>query len=324
MNGGPTGPVGLISNPASGHNRNQFEEIARRIAACPHIIHIETDSAADIEPALQRLAQQNISLLAINGGDGTASAVLGVLLETQIFEVLPRIALLPGGTANMNAGDIGVRGSLPKAVERFCRWCEAEEKDNANTQFSSRHLMRVSTSTTTAPRYGMFLGGGAVIHGTEYAHENIHSRGLRDDLSLALGVVRTVWGVLRDDPAFNRHVAIQYSLDDEEAIQYDTLILVMSTLHRLAFGMRPFWSEQPGDLRLTVFEQGCSRFVRTFISIVRGKPSRTAVPSEGYHTYNSNRIALQLQGKLNLDGEIFEADGLVEITTSAPLEFLQL
>lgn len=318
----PTGPVGLISNPASGHNRSQFEHIAQRIAACPDIIHIATASAADIAPALQRLAQQNISLLAINGGDGTAAAVLGCLLETRIFSTLPRIALLPGGTANMNAGDIGIRGSLPKAVERFCLWCE--DAHDANTKFARRNLMRVATSPTAAPRYGMFLGGGAVIHGTEYAHENIHSRGLRDDLSLALGVVRTVWGVLRDDPEFNRHIAIQFSLDDEEPVHFDTLILVMSTLHRLAFGMRPFWSQQPGDLRLTVFEQGCSRFVRTFVSIVRGKPSRNAVPGEGYHSYNSNRIALQLQGKLNLDGEILEADGLVEITASPPLEFLQL
>ncbi len=38
-----------------------------------------------------------------------------------------------------------------------------------------------------------------------------------------------------------------------------TLILAVSTLQRLAFGMRPFWSREPGDIRLTLMEQGWSR-----------------------------------------------------------------
>ena len=170
----------------------------------------------------------------------------------------------------------------------------------------------------------MFLGAGAIIHGTEYAHQNIHSRGLRDDLSLALGTARTVWGVLRNDPTFNRHVSINLIRDGEEVGQFDTLILAISTLQRLAFGMRPFWSTQPGAIRLTVFEQGCSRFARTFLSIIRERPSRNAVPASGYHSFNAQELQLDMQGKVNLDGEILEVSGKVHISASQPLEFLRL
>ena len=55
-------------------------------------------------------------VLAINGGDGTVAAILGALLESKPFVTPPLIALLPGGTANMSAGDVGLRGSLNKAV----------------------------------------------------------------------------------------------------------------------------------------------------------------------------------------------------------------
>lgn len=316
------GPVGVISNPGSGHNRTHFEEIEARLARCPSIVHVVTKSADDIEAALQTLAQYNISVLAINGGDGTTSAVLGAMLETKLFAKIPRIALLPGGTANMNAGDIGVRGSLKKAIERFCRWCEGGRETDGKLAF--RSLMRVQNEHEQNPRYGMFLGGGAVIHGSEYAHENIHSRGVRDDLSLALGTFRTVWGVLRNEPEFNRHVTVELGLDAKPTQQFDTLILVISTLHRLAFGMRPFWSHEPGAVRITVFEQGCSRFVRTFVSIIRGRPSRNAVPASGYHSHNANQLSLNLKGKLNLDGEIFAADGRVDISATQQLEFLQL
>jgi diacylglycerol kinase (ATP) len=155
----PARPVGLISNPASGHNRDQFPLICTLIDGHPDIHHRITQSAADIAPALRELADLEIKVLAINGGDGTVSAILGELLESNCFTQNPLIALLPGGTANMNAGDIGVRGSLKKAVTRFLYWCASDQ--SATGKISQRTLMRVVTSNTQPVRYGMFLGGGA-------------------------------------------------------------------------------------------------------------------------------------------------------------------
>jgi len=318
----PAGPVGMISNPRSGHNRDQFEGIRLRIAQSPAIHHRITHSPADIAPALQELAALNIAVLAINGGDGTVAAILGELLESKLFTRPPLIAVLPGGTANMNAGDMGVRGSLRRAVERFCRWCEGERETAG--KLVQRAMLRVVTRYNHPPRYGMFLGAGAVIHGTEYAHKEIHSRGLRDDFSLAVGTVRTVWGVLRDDPTFNRHVAITLTLDDAAPAPYDTLILAMSTLQRLSFGMRPFWSLDSGAIRLTLMEQGCTRFARTFLSIVRGRPNGNAIPASGYHSHNANRIRLTMEGKINLDGELLEVAGALDVSASEPLAFLRL
>jgi diacylglycerol kinase family enzyme len=318
----PAGPVGLISNPNSGHNRDHFAALQAHIAQSPTIIHLVTHSPAQIRPALQELAARNIAVLAINGGDGTASAILGELLESGLFATPPLIVLLPGGTANMNAGDIGVQGSLRKAVNRFCAWCDSSVRDTAST--AQRALLRVITDDSSTPRYGMFLGGGAIIHGTEYAHQEIHSRGLRDDFSLALSTVRTVWGVLRNDPRFNRHVAIKLRLNGGAPQQYDTLILAVSTLQRLAFGMRPFWSQEPGALRLTIMEQGCTRFARTFLSIARGKPNRNAVASSGYRSHNADSMQLDMTGTVNLDGELLGVTHAVHISASVPLTFLQL
>tara|TARA_R110002110_G_scaffold205066_1_gene416651 strand:+ start:43839 stop:44804 length:966 start_codon:yes stop_codon:yes gene_type:complete len=317
---GPT--VGVISNPGSGHNREQFEHIRERLERCPTIAHEITYQAGDIPAALAALAELQVSVLAINGGDGTASAILAEMLESHYFQHTPTIVLLPGGTANMNAGDIGLGGSLRKATERFCRWCESGSPDVGKRH--RRALMRVVTDSSATPHYGMFLGAGAIIQGTEYAHKEVHSRGLRDDFSLALATLRTTWGVLRGDPAFRQHVAIRLRLDDQPAAGHDALILAISTLQRLAFGMQPFWGSENGGLRITLIEQQCSRFARTFFSIVRGKPSRNAVPQEGYSSHNAQAISLELHGKMNLDGEILSVSGPVHITASPTLEFLVL
>lgn len=312
-------PIGLISNPNSGHNRDRFEQIRAIVGECPSIHHLVTRNADDIGPALEELAGLQVKVLAINGGDGTASAILGRLLEGNMFRETPSIVLLPGGTANMNAGDVGVRGKLVSAVKRFCRWSETGRGVTGTVE---RCLLRVHTNGGN--HYGMFLGAGAVMHGTEYAHREIHARGLRDEFSLALGTVRTVWGVFRDDPRFNRHVTINLRLGNGETASHDALILAISTLHRLFFGMRPFWGDEPGKLRLTLVEQGCTRFLSTFISIARGRPNRNAVPGSGYISHNADRVQLALQGSLNLDGEIIQAGGEVSIDTAGPLQFLRL
>lgn len=314
-------PVGMISNPGSGHNRDQFDALRARIDRCSPIRHLVTREPRDIGPALQELSRRGIRVLAINGGDGTAAAVLGALLAERHFDSPPTIALLPGGTANMTAGDVGVRGPLRKAVERFCAWAEGE-RDTAG-KLQQRSLLRLEQSGGPV-RHGFFLGAGAVIHGTDYAHATLHSRGLRDDLSLALGTARTVWGVLRGDPRFNRPVAIDLSADGAESRRFDTLILAVSTLQRLSFGMRPFYGRGPGPIRVTVFEQGCRRFARTFYSIVRGRPGANAVPEAGYHSFNAAALDMTLHGRLNLDGELFNADGPVRLSAGGPLEFLTL
>ncbi|NQX87093.1 MAG: kinase [Halioglobus sp.] len=318
----PTGPVGLISNPTSGHNRDHFDSIRQRIAQSPAIHHRVTENLTDIPDALQELAARNVAVLAINGGDGTAAAILAALLQHTAFPDPPLIALLPGGTANMTAGDVGVRGSLRKAVGRFCDWSASDRRTGGKVV--QRALLRVSTHKDKPPRYGMFLGGGAVIQGTRYAHRTVHSRGLRGDFSLALSTLRTVWGILRNDPAFNRHVTISVSLDGQVAVTYDTLILAISTLQRLSFGMRPFWGKGPGGARITLMEQGCSRFAKTFLSIIRGSPNGNAVPASGYQSYNARRINLSMEGSLNLDGELLHVAGDVDISTSPILEFLRL
>ncbi|TGD71584.1 kinase [Mangrovimicrobium sediminis] len=313
--------VGVISNPASGHNRDQFPAIRARLERDGRVQHIVTSSPDEIEPALRELASREIDVLAINGGDGTCSAVLGTLLETMPFARLPLIAVLPGGTANMNAGDIGIRGSLARAAARFSDWCAGDQRGEERVQ---RALMRLDCGDGSAVRYGMFLGAGVIIQGTDYAHRELHARGLRDDFSLALGTARTAWGVLRNDPAFRQPVAVDLALADEPARHFDTLILAVSTLQRLAFGMRPFWGTDSGHLGVTLIEGRCTRFATTFLSILRGRANRNAVPGEGYHSWRTDSLALQLAGKLNLDGEIIEPGGAVTLSASRPLEFLRL
>ena len=325
MGGSALVRIGLISNCNSGHNRDQFDQVKLLLAACDNVHHIETAHTEDIPAALRQLAEQKIEILAINGGDGTVSAILGYALENKSFAKLPPVVLLPGGTANMNAGDIGVSGKLLPAVRRFCRW--AANTGEGEERRVQRSLMRVKIGPEPHAHYGMFLGMGAVIQGTEYAHQEIHSRGLRDDFSVALGAARTVWGLVRGDPRFSQAIAIKLRLGDATQVRdYNALIVAVSSLRRLFLGMRPFWGTEDGPLQLSVIMEKPYKFLRTFISIARGKPNRHATAAKGYISHNSERITIGMQGSLNLDGEILNCGPNEEviITASAPVTFLRL
>ncbi|HKK22551.1 MAG TPA: diacylglycerol kinase family protein [Pseudohaliea sp.] len=312
--------IGIISNPASGHNRDHFPRLRRELDRCPGALHRVTTHADEVPAVLEEFADAGVGLLVINGGDGTAATILGRVLEQRPFPRQPLVTLLPAGTANMNAGDVGVRGSLRKAVRRFRRWAQTPERP---AERLVRHLLRVTIDDETAPHYGMFLGAGAVVHGTEYAHREIHARGLRDDFSLLLGTVRTAWGVVRGEAEFTAPTRLALTLDGRAAGEAATLILAVSTLERLAFGMRPFWGREPGPLRLTLIEQHAQRFLPTFLSIIAGRPSRQAQPAAGYHSHNAGHIALSLAGALNLDGEILTVARGATLEASTPLVFLR-
>ena len=87
------------------------------------------------------------------------------------------------------------------------------------------------------------------------------------------------------------------------------------------------WGEESGALQFTVIEKNSFKFLRTFISIARGKPNRYARPDHGYTSHNANSISINMQGSLNLDGEILSAnsaDGPVQISASPALTFIRL
>lgn len=317
--------VAIISNRNSGHNRQQFPAIATRLAQCAGLRHHVTDHAHELPAVLAQLAADGLDILAINGGDGTAAAIFRELFESRPFATLPDLVLLPGGTANMTAGDVGVRGSLKAAVKRFCRWHDAGCPRPGHAL--ERHVLAVRAGDLDGTHYGMFIGGGAIIHATEYAHAEVHSRGLRDDFSLGLVLVRAIWGMVRGEARFSRPSPVSVSVDGGEFHDYDALILAASTLQRLFLGIRPFWGQGEAPLQLSLVESGALRLLRSFPGILRGRPGRKATPANGYHSWRAQELRLLLDGHLNMDGEILDATrsrGPVSIRPAGPLRFIRL
>ncbi len=320
-----TTPIAVISNCNSGHNRDQRRRVDELVSRCPGLLHYRTSSAAEIPAILENIARQSVEVLAINGGDGTAAHIFAHLLQDSPFKTPPLIALLPGGTANMTAGDVGVKGSLLRALERLCHWSQGERLIAGRVV--QRHVLRVEVGAGRAPHFGMFFGSGAIIQASEYAHREIHSRGLRDDFSLGLGLVRTLWGIVRGHPEFNQPLPVDVTLDGERYGEFHARILAISSLERLFLGIHPFWGSGEAPLKMSLITSDAKRFLRTFLSILRRNRKAQPTTADGYHSHRAEQITLLMDGSFNLDGEIVPVrreDGPVVITAAEPLSFLAL
>ena len=101
----------LVHNPGSGHRRNRFESVTcmvdalrqRGITVTPQV----TTGPADATRLTTAAVEARVDLVIVHGGDGTVNEAMQALVGTST-----PLAVWPGGTSNVLAGEIGLPGSL--------------------------------------------------------------------------------------------------------------------------------------------------------------------------------------------------------------------
>lgn len=318
--------LGVMVNPRSRRNKKHLDEITRAVGNCSKTYYRVADQPGDVSNVLAEFAEKSVSVLAISGGDGTVSRVITHLFAENPFAVMPVIAILRGGTANMIAGDVGSPGNVAAALQRLCHWLE---NGAGQILLQSRPVLRVQPGADQPDHYGMFFGAGAVVQGIEYTNENIHSRGLKTELSLGLGLLRSMWGIARQDPRFISPVSIATGINGNAVGSPESIVMTLvSSLERLFLNMHPYWGERNGQpLHVTTVRSPATRLIRNLPSLLRGKPNRYLSEDKGYLSYNVKSISLDFDGPFTLDGEILHAhveSGPVEISTAGELVFLRI
>lgn len=297
--------IGLICNPHSGRNQQQLAGLETAIKNCSHLLYVPTASVEDIPSAIERFAQAKIEILAINGGDGTVAHVLTHLLRHPAFKTPPQLILLPGGTTNMNVGDVGIPGKIQQSLEKLIRWSQGELPD---LEARERPILQIKQGESGPPMYGMIFGTGAIIQAIEYWHSSVKQKGFRNEFSSGLALARTVWGLIRRDPRFAKPVKLDIHFGDKQRIQQDNMMMFVSCMPRVFLNFRPFWGSEDGALAMTVVRDRAERFLCTLPAFLRGRPNARLTPQAGYESHNVNSLTIEMEGAYTLDGEILHID----------------
>lgn len=322
--------VGLITNPGSGRNRSGLSKIRRLCADLPGSGYHEARDPVEIAAALGELSRFGPDVLAVNGGDGTVQAVLTALFRDRPFDDPPLLALLRGGTTNMTAGDVGLRGRMPGALQRLLSLAGSA---TAPVQVERRPILKVDGPGEGQPRYGMFFGAGAIIKGIEYCHAKVHTKGFRDGIAPGICTLRLLLALARKDRTYASPTPMTLTTSSASgsemtcAGQQDYYLVLASPLERLFLGLRPYWGRQQGAFYFSALRADPVHTLRALPPLFWGHAGRLATPENGYYSEKIDGLELDMDGPYTLDGEIYHAsrdNGPVRVTVGGWASFLRI
>lgn len=290
--------AGLIVNPRSGSASGKGLALAEMLKPASEADIAILDHFEALPDVIAAMARNGVTDLFISSGDGTIQAIQTDLAERRPFASLPRLCLLPHGTTNMTAADLGFRGTALAAQASMIQNLQP-------TELRERATLRIANPADGKVRHGMFLGAGAVRAATEYCQSAFNSRGIKGNWPVFRTLIRALGKALfsppdpGDETRFDRPYEIHAEAEGRMLCSGAQLLLLASTLEKLVLGTRPFRDTGSGAIRLTVLPYPPPSLLRWTLPIMYG-----ALPRQVTSTRVSG-IAVTAASGYVLDGEFF-------------------
>jgi diacylglycerol kinase (ATP) len=316
--------VGILSNPLSRRNLKRLRAVGAFLDRQEGVSHEELESFASIKDVLATFAKSGVELLVVNAGDGTVSAVLTEIYEHGVFATAPVLAVLPGGTSNMIAGDVGLRGDQVKSLRRLLT---VVERGDVDRHVETRRLIRVHYHPDRHAVVGMFFGTAAICDGIGLRRRMFPQKWVPDPVAGALTLATVLGGVTvrrgRVGGVLAGHT-IAIELDGAPVPASPYSIVMATTLRRIILGGSPFWGGGERGLEFTSIASPAKGLVRHAYRILYGR-DKSALPRATYQSASVDRIALKMGCPFDLDGEFFQppADTTVMLTATAAARFVR-
>ncbi len=296
--------IGILINPLSGKNRQESAAIKLTLGEHPNVLQHTVQDPQDVHNALFDFSRQKVNIVVISGGDGTIQAALTVLFNHHPFTSQPQLIVLEGGTTNMIAGDIGIKGNQSGALRRLFKW---RETGSGNVTRRQRSILRLQVPGHEV-KYGMFFGAAGISQGIQYYRRHLHHKKLHGLPGICMTLLRFLWALTHRQTRIASPTAMQIRADSERLQEDNFMLFFVSTLDHLFFGLRPFWGNEKGQLRLTAVRSKARYLLRVLPFAARGRKAEKATPENGYYSHNADEIELHIADSMALDGEIYTPD----------------
>jgi diacylglycerol kinase (ATP) len=293
--------IGVLHNPLSGRNKRQPLLFQAVYARHPEVRRAEVTTPADIMKALETFARNQVNLVVVNGGDGTIQATVDALFTYRPFPEMPLLGVIPAGTANMIAGDVGLGKFDEATLERLFSWIQSSVSGITSV---NRSILRLRFSSNQRPIHGMFFGAGAIYHGTQMGRETKQTIGRLGEWGAGLILAKFLLALATGSRKGLQPVTVGVSTGESATEHHEYLLLLVTTLERLFLGMKPFWGSTSGPLRFTSLKIPYRYLWRVLPALLRGKFHRLATTDHGYVSENLSEIRLILNSGFVLDGEV--------------------
>ncbi len=313
---------GMVSNPLSHAVSRQGSMLERAASGEPDALFHCLDVFDELPDVLRRFAGEGIEAIFIEGGDGTAMAVLTEILSGRSGLPLDMpIGLLPGGMTNLAAKVLGVRRAGQGGMRDLL---EDLREGRLAGRAEPMPLLEVSLSKTGQPIYGFFLSTGAIPNGIRYCRRALHTRGAQGSFAVGLTLARLIFGPRNRD---GNEVIRPSDLALESPVLHASgahLFTLATTLPRLSLGLDPFWGEGRAAVRFTHAAWPAQGLIRALFGILAGGP-KGFMRKRGMESFNADEVLIKHSGDLVLDGEFLTVppSGKVRVSATRPMVFVR-
>lgn len=308
--------VSLVHNPASGRNRRQPFDAGRLATAVPGLaVHLVGPDLGGTVLA-RRVLQEAPDLLLVSGGDGTLQQLLTAMLAVSSDGVpWPAIGVLPHGTANMAAGDLGLV-RRPLRPEELAGLLNRLGRDEVSLRSVERHLLAIAAGDGPAVA-GLFFGAGAVCDAIDYWADRFHRRGLAGSVSQALTFLSLLGHVAVAGPERAGLQCFRGELrgDGQPPVAGEFLLALVTTLDKLLLNTTPFWGQNGAPLRVTAVERNAPHMFLNAWRVVTGRGA-DRLPAK-YRSFGAQQLVLRGPDRYVVDGEFYAVPAGAEIVVRA-------
>jgi diacylglycerol kinase (ATP) len=309
-------PVGVIINPRSGRGRGKGLMLLKELQANPatHVHLLVLDDFGTLAPGLGLMAEKGVRDLFISSGDGTVQAIQTWIAESGAFATQPRLCLLPHGTTNMTAADLGFRDSSIAGQASFIA-------DVRPRQTKRRHTIRIANAKEGRPLHGMFFGTGAVAEATRYCQVVFNDKGVGGSFATFATLASVLSKSLfrapnpNDPDRFDKPYGITVKSGADTLCSGEQLLMLATTLDKLILGTRPFWGGAHAPLRLTTMPYPVPSIVRWLVPTLYGSEDRKGPPGAVSRAVSSCSVLCATP--FVLDGEFHEPQAGVPLQLAA-------
>ncbi len=298
--------AGLLVNPRSGRSSGKGLALAGKLAHSSDVSVKVLEHFEQLPQFLDEFAKDGVTDLFVSSGDGTVQAVQTELAERKPFTLLPRLALLPHGTTNMTANELGFRRRSIEAQTEFIKSLQP-------TDLSERPTMRAANPADGRARHGMFLGTGALSEAARFCQKTFNARGVTGNWAtfstLAGAVSRSLFTASNphDPSRFDRPFAISVKAGGELLATGQHLLMLATTLEKLTLGTKPFWGGKQGPIRATIIPYPVPFLPRWLLPTLYGGETRKGPP--GTVSFSTSELEVGSRVSFVLDGEFFDSPG---------------
>jgi diacylglycerol kinase (ATP) len=295
--------VGLLVNPRSGKSSGKGLALAEKLEGNNTVTVRVLERFEQISSFLDDMARDEVSDLFISSGDGTIQEALTQIAERAPFAHLPRIALLPHGTTNLTAADLGLRHHGIEEQAAFIK--------NLNvSDLRRRPTIRCANPGDGKVRHGMFVGTGAVAMATLYCQQAFNNRGVKGQWAtfgtLASAVLKAVFSAPDPDDInrLDRPYKISVDANGRRYAEGMQLLQMSTTLEKLVLNTNPFGGGRTGSIRTSIFPYPVPSVLRWLLPVMYGGENRTPPPRSV--SFCSSELLVTSEVMYVIDGEFFE------------------